>query len=83
MAVENWNTNDTLNTTLEGVATGEGAMTFPTINDLFRKVCASVKTFYNRTWKITGADKNVTIQASGGAAPASAVENDLWIEYTP
>jgi hypothetical protein len=83
MAVENWNTNDTLNTTLEGVATGEGAMTFPTINDLFRKVCASVRVFYNRTWKITGADKNVTIQASGGAAPAAPQENDLWIEYTP
>lgn len=83
MAVENWNTNDTLNVVLEGVSTGEGAMTFPTINDLFRKMAAALKTFYGRTWKISGADRNVTIQAVGGAAPASAQENDLWIEYTP
>lgn len=83
MAVENWNTNEALNPVLEGVPCGEGAMTFPSINDLFRKMAAAIKTFYTRTWKISGADKNVTIQAVGGAAPGSAQENDLWIEYTP
>lgn len=83
MAVENWSTNEALNTVLEGVPCGEGAMTFPSINDLFRKMAASLKTLYGRTWKITGADKNVTIQATGGAAPATPQENDLWIEFTP
>lgn len=78
MAVDNWNANDTLNTTLEGVPVGEGAMTFPTINDLFRKMAAAIKTFRTKAYC---KDQYVTIQASGGAAPATPAEGDLWVEY--
>jgi len=78
MAVDDWNTNDSLNTTLEGVPTGEGAMTFPTINDLFRKMAAAIAAFRSNAYC---KDKNVTIQASGGALPSSPSEGDLLIEY--
>lgn len=80
MAVDNWDTNEALNVVLEGVACGEGAMTFPTINNLFRKMAAAIRVFRNSAYC---KDKNVTIQAAGGAAPATPSEKDLWIEYTP
>ena len=81
MAVKDWFTDDTLNTTLEGIPAGEGVTTFASLNDLFRKVCAAIKTFYASTWRLTGTDKNVTIQASGGIAPSSPNEGDLFSEY--
>jgi hypothetical protein len=80
MSVDSYNATDTLNTSLEGIPVGEGAMTIPSINDLFRKMAASIRVFRNNAYC---KDKNVTIQASGGGAPASPAENDLWIEYTP
>lgn len=78
MAVDNWSSNDTLNTTLEGIPCGEGAMTVPSINDLFRKMAAALKTFRVSAYC---KDNNVMIQASGGAAPGSPTEGYIWIEY--
>lgn len=80
MAVDDWNTNPDLNVNLEGVPTGEGGMTIPTINDLFRKMAAALKTWRNNSYC---KDKNVTIQATGGPAPVAPQDKDLWIEYTP
>jgi hypothetical protein len=80
MAVDSWNTNEALNAVIEGEPTAESTTTFPAINNLFRKICAAIKVFRNNAYC---KDKNVTIQATGGSAPASPAENDLWIEYTP
>jgi hypothetical protein len=78
MAIQDWNTNDALNTTLEGIPTGEGAMTIPNINNLFRKMAATIKDFWSRAYR---RGENVTIQATGGAAPATPADGDLFIEY--
>lgn len=79
MAVQDWNTDPDLNGTLEGVNVAEGSIPAD-FNDCFRKIAAAIRVFYNKSYQ---KDVNVTIQATGGAAPATPVENDLWIEYTP
>lgn len=77
MPVQDWNTNDTLNITLEGVDVAEGCQPAG-LNNMFRKMAAAIRVFYNKAYRI---GENVTIQASGGAAPASPSEGDLWVEY--
>jgi hypothetical protein len=79
MAVDDWNTNEALNGTIEGQDVAEGSLP-KYLNDVVRRMCASLKTFRNSSYC---KDKNVTIQATGGSAPASPADNDLWIEYTP
>lgn len=79
MAVGDWDTDPELNGTLEGVDVSEGSLPRD-FNDMFRKMAAAIKVFFNKTYQ---KDVNVTIQATGGAAPGAPAENDLWIEYTP
>ncbi len=79
MSVDAWDTNEALNGTIEGENVAEGSLPGP-LNNVIRKICAAVRVFRNNAYC---KDKNVTIQASGGAAPATPAENDLWIEYTP
>lgn len=80
MAVENWDTNEALNTTLEGENAAEGSIPAG-FNNLFRKMAAAIRVFYDKSYR-----KNETIKATaaGAADPFTApVENDIWIEYTP
>lgn len=79
MAVEDWNTDPDLNGTIEGVDVSEGSLP-KLFNDCFRKMAAALKVFWTNAY---AKDHNVTIQATGGAAPTTPAENDLWIEYTP
>lgn len=79
MAVENWNTNEALNNTLEGEDVSEGMLPGP-LNNTIRKMAAAIRVFFNKTYR---KNETVHITAVGGAAPASPVEDDLWIEYTP
>ena len=80
MAVENWNTNDALNVVLEGVDVAEGSIP-ATLNNLFRKVAAAVRVFYDKSYR---KDETIKSTVTGGADPFVApVENDIWIEYTP
>lgn len=79
MSVDAWNTNEALNGTIEGENVAEGSLPGP-LNNVIRKMAAALKVFRNVAYC---KDKNVTIQASGGAAPAAPSEDDLWIEYTP
>jgi hypothetical protein len=80
MAVENWDTNEALNGTIEGENVAEGSLPGD-LNDVVRKMCAAVKVFYNKAYR-----KNETIKATaaGAADPFSThAEDDVWIEYTP
>lgn len=77
MAVDDWNTNPALNTSVEGEDIGEGCAT-DRLNDFLRKAVAALKVWRNNSYCI---DKNVTAQASGGAAPVAPAEGHLWIEY--
>ena len=77
MAVQDWDTDPTLNNTLEGVDVAEGCQPAG-LNDMFRKMAAAIKVFYNNTYSKTN---NVTIAASGGALPASPDEGDFFLEY--
>lgn len=80
MAVEDWNTNDSLNGTLEGVDVAEGSLP-KDFNDCFRKMAAAIKVFFNKAYR-----KNETIKwtVAGGADPFSVhTDGDIWIEYTP
>lgn len=77
MAVQDWNTDPNLNTTIEGEDIGEGCLP-DGLNDWGRKICAAIKVFYNNTYSKT---KNVTIAASGGALPGSPAEGDFFLEY--
>lgn len=79
MAVENWNTDPLLNNTIEGESIAEGMLPGP-LNDWGRKICAAIKVFFNKTYR---KNETVYITATGGAAPATPAEDDLWIEYTP
>lgn len=79
MAVQDWNTNEALNGTIEGENIAEGSLPGP-LNNWGRKICAAIKVFYSKAYQ---KDVNVTIQPSGGAAPATPQVGDLWIEYTP
>jgi hypothetical protein len=80
MAVENWNTNDTLNNTLEGVDVSEGCAPSG-LNNMFRKMAAAIRVFYDKSYR-----KNETIKATAAGAGDPFVthaEGDIWIEYTP
>jgi hypothetical protein len=79
MAVENWNTNADLNGTIEGVNVAEGSLPAD-FNDCFRKTSAAIRTFFDKSYR---KNETIKITAAGAAAPASPVEGDLWIEYTP
>lgn len=80
MAVQDWDDDHTLNTSLEGIDCGEGTMLPPSINDLFRKMAAAIRTYYDKSYRKGETIKN---QAVGGALPVTAEENDILIEYTP
>lgn len=77
MSVDSWDTVAANNNSIEGVDVSEGSLP-KFFNDCFRAMAAAIKVFRNNAYC---KDKNVTIQASGGAAPVSPAENDLWIEY--
>lgn len=77
MSVEQWNTNPALNGTIEGENISEGMLPAQ-LNDTIRKTCAAIRVFFDKSYRI---GENVTIAASGGAAPASPVEGYIWIEY--
>lgn len=79
MAVDNWNTNEALNGVIEGENVAEGSLP-GVLNNVIRKMAAAIRVFRNNAYC---KDKNITIQASGGAAPVAPAENDIWIEYTP
>ena len=79
MAVENWNTNATMNNSLEGVDVSEGCLP-KDFNDLFRKMAASIRVFYNKAYR---QGENVYFITTGSPAPGGLQENDIVIEYTP
>jgi hypothetical protein len=80
MAVEDWNEDDDLNGTLEGVNVAEGSLPAD-FNDMFRKMAASIKTFFLKSYRKT---ESVRIQATGGSLPTTGLsENDICIEYIP
>ncbi len=78
MPVQDWNTNEAFNGTLEGVDVAEGCLPAG-LNNMFRKMAAAIKVFYNKAYR---KNENVFIQATGGAAPAMT-DGDILIEYTP
>lgn len=82
MAVQDWDTNEALNGTIEGENIAEGSLP-PDLNDVLRKICAAIKTMYFSVYgsHVNGGGRRITIQASGGAAPSSPVDGDIWIEY--
>lgn len=84
MTVQSWNTNPDLNTVIEGENTAEGMLPGK-FNDVIRKIAAALKVMYNSTYgnAVDGGGKRITIQASGGAAPVTPSDGDIWIEYTP
>lgn len=84
MAVQDWNSNPDLNTSVEGENVAEGS-TPPSLNDTFRKVAAAIKNFWSSSYgsAANGGGKRIYIQAAGDPAPATPVESDIWIEYTP
>lgn len=77
--IDAWNANEALNTVVEGENIDEGSLP-NRLNNFLRKQVAAIKVFRTKAYC---KDLNVTIQASGGAAPAAPVDGDLWIEYTP
>lgn len=79
MAVDDWDDDPLLNNIIEGENIAEGMLP-GALNNWARKICAAIKVFRNNAYC---KDKNVTIQPSGGAAPATPAVGDLWIEYTP
>lgn len=79
MAVQDWNTNHDLNTTLEGINVAEGSLPAD-FNDCFRKMAAAIRVFYDKSYR---KNENIVITAAGATAPSSPAENDIWIEYTP
>lgn len=78
MAVQDWNATDDLNTTIEGVIVSEGAMTFPNINNLFRKMAAALKVFKNNAY---AKDLNLYILPIASAFPTTPQEGDIWMQY--
>ncbi len=78
MPVQNWNTNEAFNNTLEGEDVAEGCIPAG-FNNLFRKMAAELRVFYNKSYR---KNETVFIQATGLAAPAMT-EGDILIEYTP
>lgn len=79
MAVDDWNVDSTLNTSVEGENLDEGMLP-GALNNFLRKFVAALKVWRNNSYC---KDKNVTIQATGGSPPAAPAENDWFIEYTP
>lgn len=80
MAVENWNTNPDLNTSIEGIDVSEGSLP-KDFNDCFRKMAAAIRVFFDKSYRKT---ESVRIQATGGALPTTGLsENDICIEYIP
>ena len=77
MPVDDWNTDHTQNVIVEGEDIDEGMLPAG-LNDFLRKMVAALKVWRNNSYCI---DKNVTIAASGGAAPSSPAEGHLWMEY--
>lgn len=83
MPVTDWNTNAALNVTVDGIDIAEGCAP-ANLNNAMRSVMANVRVFYNSSLIVAGGDGGtVTIQADGGALPATPAENDILIEYTP
>lgn len=80
MAVDNWNTNPDLNTSIEGIDIAEGCQPAG-LNDFGRKVCAAVKGFFDKAYR---KNENVKFTPSGDPDPFSThADGDIWIEYTP
>lgn len=80
MAVQDWNTNPDLNTSLEGVDVSEGSIPAD-FNNCFRAIAAAIRVFYDKSYRKA---ESVRIQATGGALPTTGLsENDLCIEYIP
>ena len=77
LEVDNWNANDALITTAAGIDVSEGCL-LKNLNNAIRKVMAAVFSWRQVAYSI---DKNVTAQASGGAAPTSPAVGALWIEW--
>lgn len=75
--VDNWNTTADLNVTVAGSDVDEGMLP-GLINNAIRRIMAAVAAFRVQAYC---KDKNVTIQASGGALPGSPAEGDFFLEY--
>jgi hypothetical protein len=76
--VDNWDSATPDNITLvSGVDVDEGMLP-SLINNAIRRIASAVAVFRKQAYC---KDKNVTIQASGGALPATPAEGDLLIEY--
>lgn len=82
MAVENWNTDQSLNITIEGEDMSEGGTLPPDMNDVVRKMAAAIRTFFDKSYRKA---ETIRATATGAADPfgGAATENDIWIEYTP
>ena len=79
LEVDNWadESSPDSNVLVMGVDIDEGSLP-GLLNNMGRRIMAAVSSFRKVAYC---KDKNVTIQASGGAAPATPQEGDLWIEY--
>lgn len=80
MAVENWDTNPDLNTSIEGIDVSEGSLP-KDFNDCFRKMASAIRVFFDKSYRKA---ESVRIQATGGSLPTTGLsENDICIEYIP
>lgn len=78
LEVDNWSVaSPDSNTLVSGTDIDEGMLP-GFINNAIRRVMSAVAAFRAQAYC---KDKNVTIQASGGALPATPAEGDLFIEY--
>ena len=78
MPVQDWNTSEAFNNSLEGEDVAEGCLPGG-FNNLFRKMAAAIRVFYNKSYR---KDETIFIRVLGTTAPAMT-ENDIYIEYTP
>lgn len=79
MAVDNWDTNEALNGTIEGQDVSEGSLP-KYLNDVIRRMAAAIRVFRNNSYC---KDKNVFITVDTASAPTALADNDLWIGYAP
>lgn len=85
MAVSDWDATAANNTSIDGTDIAEGCSPSG-LNNAVRSVMAAVRSFWNAAYRNAspGSSGNtITIIEDGGTLPASPVDGDIVIEYTP